>query len=235
MRCTILALAATSVLLIASATFAQEVGYLDLTDPAPRQRIHSPTGGGIGGFCVSGDEDSSAIPEITVSLSSIDKLAYSIGEEVTFEVKIQNTGRFLIEIPWTPHLGDLEPSDPTRSYTYRTALLVLTLKDATSHDFLTLGKHFYGSSDVRGSIRELRPNQSIVIRVRKKIETYDARFANRTKEVQPLLLQASPSLMLNEMIYAPSKNGDLGSENTRCIPVHAKSASQVDILLWPRS
>jgi hypothetical protein len=235
MRCARLAMVAAGVILVASAIFAQEVGYLDLTDPAPHQRIHSPTGGGTGGFCMSGGGDSSAIPEITVNLTSVDKVAYSVGEEVTFEVKIQNTGRLGIEIPWTPHLGDLEPSDPTRSYTYRTAVLVLTLKDPTSHDFLTFGEHFYGSSDVRGSIREFLPNQSIVIRARKKIETYDAWFVSRTKEVQPLLLKASANLMLNEMTYAPNKNGDLGSENTRCIPVNSKIASQVDILVWPRS
>jgi hypothetical protein len=229
------AMVAAGVILVASAIFAQEVGYLDLTDPAPRQRIHSPTGGGTGGFCVSGGGDFSAMPEITVSLSSMDKLAYSIGEEVTFEVKIQNTGRHGIEIPWTRHLGDLEPSDPTQSYTYRTAVLLLTLKDPTSHDFLTLGEHFYGSSDVRGSIRELLPSQSIVIRARKQIEPYDAWLVSRTKEVQPLLLKASANLMFNEMTYTPNNNGDLGSENTRCIPVNAKIASPVDILLWPRS
>ena len=97
MRCARLGMVATGVVLAASTILAQEVGYLDLTDPVHRQRIHSPNGGGTGGFCGGGGSDSSAIPEITVVLVSIDKRAYSIGEEVTFEVRIENTGRYSID------------------------------------------------------------------------------------------------------------------------------------------
>ena len=41
-------------------------------------------------------------------LAYLDKTSYSMGEEITFEVKIQNTGREAIEMPWTSHLGDLD-------------------------------------------------------------------------------------------------------------------------------
>jgi hypothetical protein len=66
------------------------------------------------------------------------------------------------------------------------------------------------------------------------LETYDDWWGKRIKEVQPLLLKASPGLMLNEMTYAPSETGDLGSVNTRCIPMDTKRANQVDVFLWPR-
>ena len=39
--------------------------------------------------------------EITITLLSIDKRSYSVGGEVTFEVKIQNSGNEVIEIPWS--------------------------------------------------------------------------------------------------------------------------------------
>jgi hypothetical protein len=228
-------LLAAGVALAALAVLAQEGGYLDLTDPLPRQRIHSPTGGGTGGFCGSGGGDPTAIPETTVTLVSLDKREYSIGEEVTFEVKVENTGRHSIEIPWSPHLGDLEPSDPTRPYTYRTALLILTLTDPDSRQILTLGDSFYGSTEVPGTIRELRPSQSVLIRTRKSIEIYDDWWGKRIMEVQPLLLKASPNLMLNEMTYSPSEKGDLGSESARCTPMNTKRPNQLDVFLWPRS
>jgi hypothetical protein len=234
-RCARLVLVLTGVVLAAPAILGQEAGYLDLTDPTPRQRIRNPNGG-IGGFCVgNGDIASSAIPEITLTLVSIDKREHSIGEEVTFEVRIENTGRSSIEIPWTSHSGDLEPSDPTRSYTYRSALLILSLTDPDSHRSFSLGDTFYGSTEVPGTIRELLPSQSVLIRTRKKIETYEEWWEKRIKEVQPLALKASPDLMLNEMSYSPSEKGNLGSENVHCTPINTKKSNQLDVLLWPRS
>jgi hypothetical protein len=134
--CVRIGLVTAGVALATLGVLSKQDGYLDLTDPVPRQRIHSPTGGGTGGFCGGGGGDPTAIPETTVTLESLDEREYSVGEEVTFEVKVENTGGKNIEIPWSPHLGDLEPSDPTRSYTYRVGLLILTLTDPDSHRFL---------------------------------------------------------------------------------------------------
>jgi hypothetical protein len=235
-RCARLGIVATGVVLAASTILAQEIGYLDLTDRVPRQPIHSPKGGGIGGGCGGGGGDSSAIPEISVTLVSIDKRAYSIGEEVTFEVRIENTGRYSIEIPWTPHLGNLEPSDSTRAYTYRSALLVLTLTDPDSRRSFGLGDTFYGSTEVPGTMEELRPGQSVLIRTRKRLEVYEEWWEKRIKEVQPLPLKASPDLMLNEMTYSPPSNkGDLGSENTRCTPMNTRKSNHLDVVLWART
>jgi hypothetical protein len=97
MRCARLGMIATGVILVASTILAQEVGYLDLTDPVPREPIHSPTGGGVGGYC--GSSGSSALPEVTLTLVNVDKSTYSMGEEVTFEVRVVNTGKKNIEIP----------------------------------------------------------------------------------------------------------------------------------------
>jgi hypothetical protein len=232
-RCAKHGLVLTGVVLAASTIFAQEIGYLDLTDPVPRQRIHSSNGGGTGGFC-GGGGDLSAIPEITVSLVSIDKRAYSIGEEVTFEVRIENIGRYSVEIPWTTHLGDLEPSDSTRSYKYRSALLILSFTDPDFHRSFGLGDTFYGSAEVPGTIQELLPNQSVLIRAREKIEIFQDWWGKRIKEVQPLALKVSPDLMLNEIAYTPGNKGGLGSENIRCIPMNTKKSNQLDVVLWPR-
>jgi hypothetical protein len=178
---------------------------------------------------------SSAVPEATLTLVSIDKRAYSMGEEVTFEVRVENTSKSSIEIPWTPHLADLEPGDPTRPYTYQNAAVVLDLTDPESHRSFDLFGIFYGSPDVPGTIRELRPSQSVMIRARKRLEIYEDWWGNRVKEMQPLSLQASPGLMLNSTTYTPNEKGDSGSENSRCTPLKIKKANQMDVVLWPRS
>jgi len=235
-RCARLGLIAAGVALAASTILAQEVGYLDLTDSVPRERMRSPNGG-TGGFCGGGGSASTAIPEITLRLVSVDKRAYSMGEEVTFEIRVENTGKESVEIPWTPHLGDLEPGDPTQSYTYRSAVVILNLTDPDSHHSFDLYGNFYGSTDVPGTIQEVRPSQSVLIRTRRRLETFEDWWVKRVKEVQPLPLKASPGLMLNTMTYSPDEKGDWhsASENSQCTPLNTRKANHLDVVLWPRS
>jgi hypothetical protein len=80
-----------------------------LTILAPPHAGSSECGGGTG-FTPNN--------EITIALVSLDKASYSLGEEATYEVKVQNSGKEPIEIPWTPHSGDLEPTDSSKSYTF---------------------------------------------------------------------------------------------------------------------
>jgi hypothetical protein len=225
------ALVAAGVALAAIGLLAQDVGYLDLSDPAPRDRIRSPNGG-TGGFC--GSSESSGNPEVILTLVSLDKRAYSMGEEVTFEVKVENTGKETIEVPWTQSLGDLEPSDQTKSYNYRTAAFVLTLTDWALHRSFSIQGYAYGSKDVPGTIRELRSSQSVLIRARRRLESHEDWLGKRVKEVQPLPLKASPRLTLNSVTYSPSEGGVSASENSSCIPLNAKNANEVDVALWPR-
>jgi hypothetical protein len=225
------ALVAAGIALAALALLAQDAGYLDLTDPAPHGRIRSPNGG-TGGFC--GNSESSGNPEVTLTLVSLDKRAYSIGEEVSFEVRVENTGTKTIEVPWAPGLGELEPADPTISYRYLTAAFVLTFTDPRSHRSFSIQGYAYGSKDVPGTIRELRSSQSVLIRARRRLEIYEDSWRKRIKEVQPLPLKASPGLMLNSEIYSPGEIGVSASENSSCIPLRAKKENEVDVALWPR-
>ena len=64
--------------------------------------------------------------QVTATLLSLDRTIYPLGEQVTFEHKIQNTGKDPVIVPWTPNLGDLEPIDPNASYEYRVGVVVLT-------------------------------------------------------------------------------------------------------------
>ena len=84
--------------------------------------------------------------EVTATIVSLDKMRYRIGEEVTFEVKILNSGKKTIIVPWTPHLGDLEPADPRSSYKYRVGVVVLSFSDPEGNEFCLAGKAWTGSA-----------------------------------------------------------------------------------------
>jgi hypothetical protein len=216
------------------ATGAQQSNYLDLTDPLPRERIRSPHSGS--GGC-GGGGGLTASSEATITLVNLDKGWYLMGEEVTFEVKIQNSGKETIEIPWTPHLGDLERADATEAYSYVAGTVALNFTDPVSQHSFGIYGNFYGSPALPGSIRELLPGQWALIRVRKKIEVFEEWWWNRLKEYKeslPLNVKATASLMLNTVTYFPSQENSSATDNSMCIPLRTKNVAQLDVALWPR-
>jgi hypothetical protein len=106
---------------------AQDAGYIDLTDNIFREstRRVRTGGGGCGGTSHSQKSDF----EVTATVVSLDKSRYRLGEEATFEIKILNSGKRTIVVPWTPHLGDLEPVDSQIPYNYRVGTQELLFSD----------------------------------------------------------------------------------------------------------
>lgn len=141
---------------------AQEIGYVDLTDGPSRESSRHPRT--FSGGCGGGGSDSRE-PQVTVTLVALDQTILPLGEEVTFEVKIQNTGKNPVIVPWTPNLGDVEPADPKASYKYRIGVVVVTFKDPESREF-SMGESLYGSEEVPGTLRELAPNHWFTVRGR---------------------------------------------------------------------
>jgi hypothetical protein len=164
----------------ASVGFSQDIGYLDLTTPAPRMPTRSPKrfSGGCGG---TGDGPATS-PNATLTLISLDKNTYSLGEEITFEVKIENSGTDTIEIPWTPDLATLEPSDQTQYFSYRSASFVTILTVPDSGHYLFVSGFSYGSTDAPGTIRDLRPGQSFIVRARGRGDVYDSWWSDKLKD-----------------------------------------------------
>jgi hypothetical protein len=100
---------AGAALVAASVVAAQEIGRLDLTDLHPRDRIRVPHT--VGGDC-GGGANFTSNNELTITLVSLDKTSYSLGDEVTYEVKVQNSGKAPVEIPWTAHSATWSPLTP---------------------------------------------------------------------------------------------------------------------------
>ena len=164
---------------------------------------------------------------------SLDKASYSLGEEVTYEVKIQNSGKELIEIPWTPHLGDLEPADSSQFYTFLHAAVSLSFTEPYSNRSFSIYANSYGSSEMPGSTRKLLPGEWIFVRARQKVETYEEWWWTKLKDSSPLNVRVSASLMLNKVTYSPGEKGDSAMDQSACIPLHTKLGAPSDVALWP--
>ena len=212
-------------------TVAQESNYLDLTDPLPREPLRVPQSGS--GDC-GGGPGFTANSEATITLLYLDKLSYLMGEDVTFEVKVQNSGKEAFEIPWTPHLGDLEPSDATETYSYMAGAVSLNFEDPISHHRFAIFGNFYGSASVPGSLRKLEPGQWALIRVRTKIEVFEDWWSTRPKDSQPLNVTASANLLMSRVTYVPGSENGSATQHSTCVPFPTKEVTQLDVMLWPR-
>lgn len=127
---------------------AQEVSFLDLTTVEPRvdmRRPAAPPGTDArrsGSFatlpCL---HRPSGMPRLRTTLISLDQTHYRIGDEPRFEVKIENIGPSSVQIPFYPHLADLQPQDAAAKFKYRE--LDVTLWLAAGEDW---------SSNMGGSV-----------------------------------------------------------------------------------
>ena len=216
--------------LVASATIAQETGWLDLTDLHPRERMRTPHAGS--GQCGGGAGFEPSL-ETNITLVYLDKASYSIGEEVTYEVKIKNTGKEPLEIPWTPHLGDLEPAESSQPYTYLHAAISLNFTEPDSNRSFSIYANSYGSSDVAGTTRKLLPGQWIFVRARQKLESYEEWWWAKIKNSSPLSVKVSAGLMLNKVTYSPAEKNNDAVDRSVCIPLRTKLGAPSDVAFWP--
>jgi hypothetical protein len=221
---------AGAALLMASTAFAQEIGWLDLTDRHPRERVRTPHAGS--GEC-PGIASFDASPSVDITLMYLDKTSYSIGEEVTYEVNIRNTGKEPIEIPWTPHLGDLEPADPSEPYTYLHAAISLDFVEPDSNRSFSIYAYSYGAADVAGTTRMLRPGQSAFVRARQELDSYEEWWQRRVNDSSGLKVKVSADLLLDKVTYSPGEKSEAATDHSVCIQLfRSKAGTAFDIALF---
>ena len=205
---------------------AQEIGYIDLTDNVFRERSRPAQRNG--GGCGSSPHAQQSQSEVTVTVVSLDKIRYRIGEEVTFEIKVLNSGKKTIIVPWTPHSGDLEPADAHSSYRYRVSTISLDFKDPQSREF-SIFENLYGSPNVPDSLRELSPGQWFTVRGRKRLVLYDQNLAEKEFGNSELVETKVSGLYRQDRGEYYPKNG--GSDGWWCIPLPCQKANQLDVTL----
>jgi hypothetical protein len=206
---------------------AQEVGYMDLTDTVFRERSRPPRTGraSCSDTPLTTQESQS---EVTVTIVWLDKLRYRMGEQATFEIKVLNSGKETILVPWTPHLGDFEPADARSSYKYRVGSIMLNFKDPKDSQF-NISEPLYGSANVPGSLRELAPGQWFTVKGRQKVGLYEQSWIRKEfGDSEFVVAKVRGFYTQRSEAYSPE---DGGSEIHSCIQLPSRKGNQLDVIL----
>jgi hypothetical protein len=150
---------------------AQEVGSVDLTTVAARTDLRRPGGTPPEGASVTGTGSTMACFASTrqavalrISLVSLDRTHYQVGDEPTFEVTVENVGSEPLRIPFSPHLADLQPEDSAKKFAYSELQLVLWVAAGEVWSASTGGGiSLYGAEDHADTMVTLRPAESVRI------------------------------------------------------------------------
>lgn len=102
---------------------------------------------------------------LRVTLLSLDRESYMLGETGFFEIALENIGSEVVNIPWSPDSSIGVPSQeravPGNSHAVISLLIGRTPADGKIVDVFGL----YGSEFVHGSLKRLEPGQKVRIRV----------------------------------------------------------------------
>lgn len=166
---------AVALSLIVPAARAQRVAAYDFSTQQPKDRARQPKpfppgtqfGGKCGGILWN--------PPVQVSLLSLDKSQYAIGDDVIYTVSVTNTGTAPKHVAVAFSLADIEPPDASQSYGYEPMEIWLRLYKTTESADHPLTLHtllltIYGSNDRPDTWPELKPGEWIEIRGRAKLE-----------------------------------------------------------------
>ena len=159
--------------LLSSLAGAQEVAYLDLTGVTPRVDLRHPpapppkcdsngvcTGSGVGSLSVAcGGGDAREKRALRTSLTWLGRSDYMDGDSAEIEVSIANVGDVPIEIPWTPHLADLQPADERSKFQALNLLVGLFLHWGNGYSTSLGWISLYGGHDQRETMLTLLPGE----------------------------------------------------------------------------
>lgn len=152
-------------LLFLTALLSQQVGFLDLTQL--KDRIPEPMGRWASGAVISAEGltvKKTAALEIT--LSPFEGHRYAPGERFAYEVRLENVTEQPFFVPWEPDwrkIYSVRVKRPPPGFIQ--ADLSFGAVDPDSGEESTMAtSSLFGSSLVSGSVKELRPGDSVRIR-----------------------------------------------------------------------
>jgi hypothetical protein len=159
-------------LLMGSSLPAQQVRFVDITTTTQRVELRFPPappiengyGGGYGGVSIAECGTDSRDPRsLTVYLQSVIPTDSDAKRPFEIEFKVLNTGQVALQLPVSPHLSDLQPSDASVAFTYRSlALAVSPAEDRGSSGYVEL----YGKPGVPDTLITLNPGEWIRVEAR---------------------------------------------------------------------
>jgi len=170
---------------------AERLTILDFSSTVSMPRKHLPKpfppdkilGGRCGGM-TSG--------KLIVSLVSLDRTEYTIGEEFNYTVEVRTAGPETVKVPTVFNVADLEPDDPNVSFKYAAMEIWLGMSEESNERYLSVPLlRLYGSDEMPWSEIELKPGMSIEIRGKAKLKrlnteetSFDAPYMG-TSEAMP--------------------------------------------------
>lgn len=156
---------------------AQEIKYIDVTDVRQRTTLRYPPapqsdckegagciGGGYGGGSVTdGAPDQRDSHSLGIYLLRVTPRDINSAEPFQVEFKVLNTGTAPMELPVSPHLSDLQPSDESVAFNYFSlALVVRGEADPDGPPVNSIGiVELFGTPDHMESMMVLRPGEWI--------------------------------------------------------------------------
>jgi hypothetical protein len=177
--------ASLAVMLGTNASFAQEVGFVDLTQIVARTELRHPAprsdeatdrrGGGSIADLGHDDCDVPNAPKdagtLRTTLVWLDRDEYAVGDHQKFEVRIENVGSVPVEMPFSPHLADLQPVDASQKFGYSVVRVELWIGGARwDESDSTWGEvALYGASQYPGTMLTMHPGEWVRIIGRGKI------------------------------------------------------------------
>jgi len=156
--CVIVALAIVAAM--SDSCASQEVGSVDLTKITARTELRSPSRPRRGLNQVHGCFNSASnAGELRTTLVSLDSTEYRIGDEPRFEVTVENVGSAPLKIPFSPHLADLQPVDPSQKFAYSVLDVVLWIGGAKWSANTGGTVVLYGADDHPETLLTLQPGE----------------------------------------------------------------------------
>jgi hypothetical protein len=171
--------ASLAVMLGSGVCLAQEVGFVDLTQivartvlrrPAPRSSEATDRRGG--GGIVDRGHDYCDVPNapkdagtLRTTLVWLDRDEYAVGDHQKFEVRIENVGSVPVEMPFSPHLADLQPVDASQKFGYSVVRVELWIGGARwdESDSTWAEVALYGASQHPGTLLTMHPGEWVRI------------------------------------------------------------------------
>jgi hypothetical protein len=155
---------------------AQEVGFVDLTQIVARTELRHPAprsdeATNIRGSIVDSRHDYCDIPNapkhagaLRTTLVWLDREEYAVGDQQKFEVRIENVGSVPVEMPFSPHLADLQPADPSRKFGYSRATVQFWIGGTKWEWTSSEGDvALYGASQHPGTMLTMHPGEWVRI------------------------------------------------------------------------
>jgi len=112
---------------------------------------------------------------LRIMLLPLARNAFQPGEDVIYEIKIENTGKQARIIPWDPNIADVEPTGPSQ-YDYKQASVSLWFTSENKVTEASQVSLLYGTEEDTGSTLQLEPGQSARIRAKAPLSFHDERF-----------------------------------------------------------